>query len=70
MTSKPRVTYYFDNEIGIYQYSYSHPMKPLRVAITDRIVQSYGLYSKMKIYVFFIPDKLSQFLGCLFHKRQ
>jgi len=51
MNSNKRVSYFFDGEIGIYHYAYSHPMKPLRVAITDQIVQGYGLYNYMKVYV-------------------
>jgi len=50
MSHKPVVSYFFDNEIGIYHLGNSHPMKPLRVAITDELVQSYGLYPKMKVY--------------------
>jgi len=48
--NKPVVSYFYDNEIGIYHLGNGHPMKPLRVAITDELVQSYGLYSKMKVY--------------------
>ena len=56
MSHKPVVSYFFDNEIGIYHLGNSHPMKPLRVAITDELVQSYGLYPKMKVYVSSSPS--------------
>jgi len=29
--------------IGTYHYAYAHPMKPLRVAMTDEIVRKYQL---------------------------
>jgi acetoin utilization deacetylase AcuC-like enzyme len=29
--------------IGTYHYAYAHPMKPLRVAMTDEIVKKYEL---------------------------
>ena len=51
MLPKKSVSYFFDSEIGLYQYANGHPMKPLRVAMTDELIQKYGLYPKMKIYV-------------------
>jgi len=51
MSYKRDVSYFFDSEIGIYHLANAHPMKPLRVAMTDELIQSYGLYPKMKIYV-------------------
>lgn len=50
MATKKQISYFFDNEIGLYHYANHHPMKPLRVAITDEIVRGYGLYPKMKVY--------------------
>jgi len=35
MASKKDVVYYFDEMIGTYHYAFAHPMKPLRVAMTD-----------------------------------
>ena len=43
MTSKKDVVYYFDEMIGTYHYAFAHPMKPLRVAMTDEIVRKYQL---------------------------
>lgn len=41
MNFKKDVVYYFDEMIGTYHYAYLHPMKPLRVAMTDEIVKKY-----------------------------
>lgn len=35
MNFKKDVVYYFDEMIGTYHYAFAHPMKPLRVAMTD-----------------------------------
>jgi hypothetical protein len=43
MNFKKDVVYYFDEMIGTYHYAYAHPMKPLRVAMTDEIVHKYEL---------------------------
>ena len=43
MTSKKDVVYYFDEMVGTYHYAFAHPMKPLRVAMTDEIVKKYQL---------------------------
>ena len=43
MQFKKDVVYYFDDMIGTFHYSYGHPMKPLRVAMTDEIVKKYEL---------------------------
>ena len=51
MQSNKRVSYFFDPRIGTYHYSNTHPMKPLRVAMADDLINQYGLYSKMKVYV-------------------
>ena len=43
MSLKKDVVYYFDEMVGTYHYAYAHPMKPLRVAMTDEIVKKYEL---------------------------
>ena len=43
MSTKKDVVYYFDEMIGTYHYAFAHPMKPLRVAMTDEIVRKYQL---------------------------
>lgn len=60
-TWKHRVTYYYDEEFGTFNYSTTHPMKPLRVAITDDLVGHYGLKKYMNCMVI-----LSQYLGLRF----
>ena len=35
MNANKDVVYYFDEMIGTYHYAFAHPMKPLRVAMTD-----------------------------------
>ena len=43
MDFKKDVVYYFDDMVGTYHYAFAHPMKPLRVAMTDEIVKKYSL---------------------------
>ena len=35
MAAKKDVVYFFDEMVGTYHYAFAHPMKPLRVAMTD-----------------------------------
>ncbi len=35
MTAKKEVVYFCDEMVGTYHYAFAHPMKPLRVAMTD-----------------------------------
>lgn len=44
---KSRVGYYYHPDLGCYQYGNQHPMKPLRIAITDSLIGAYGLKDKM-----------------------
>ena len=44
---KSNVVYYFDEMIGTYHYANNHPMKPLRVAMTDELVKCYNIDSKL-----------------------
>ncbi len=50
-SNRKKVLYFHDEVIGTYQYSTGHPMKPLRVAMTNELVKSYNLYDKLDIYV-------------------
>ena len=52
-SNNKKVLYYHDDIIGTYQYASGHPMKPFRVAMTNELVQEYGLYKKLDIYVIF-----------------
>ena len=49
-TRKPRVSYFYDPDVGNYHYGPNHPMKPHRLALTHNLVLNYGLYKKMEIY--------------------
>jgi histone deacetylase 1/2 len=52
MEFKKNVVYYYDDMIGTFNYSVGHPMKPLRVAMTDELVRKYELYPKMDVIVY------------------
>ena len=45
--SNQRVAYYFNKEIGTFYYGNNHPMKPLRVKITNELIKSYNMLDKM-----------------------
>lgn len=47
---KNRIGYYFDEEIGIYTFKKGHPMRPLRMKITDELIRAYGLDQLMKTF--------------------
>ena len=49
-SSKRRVSYFYDAEIGNYHYGQGHPMKPHRVRMTHNLVVNYGLYRKMEVF--------------------
>ena len=51
---KSKIVYYYDEEFGTFNYSTSHPMKPIRVAITDDLVHHYGLHKYMDSIVKFL----------------
>ena len=46
-----RVAYFFDESIGSYNYANGHPMKPLRVAMTDTLIKSYEIDTKLNRFV-------------------
>ncbi len=49
-STKKRVAYFYDAEIGNYHYGQGHPMKPHRVRMTHNLVVNYGLYRKMEVF--------------------
>ena len=53
---KKDVVYYFDEMIGTYHYANNHPMKPLRVAMTDELVKCYSIDQKMQSIVTHVPS--------------
>lgn len=42
-TRKSKVSYYYDEDFSVFQVSEGHPMKPLRIKMTDTLINSYGL---------------------------
>jgi len=49
-SSKRRVSYFYDAEVGNYHYGQGHPMKPFRARLTHNLVINYGLYRQMDIF--------------------
>ena len=49
-TSKRRVSYFYDSDVGNYYYGVGHPMKPHRIRMTHNLLLNYGLYKKMHVY--------------------
>ena len=47
-SNKPVVSYFYDDDIGQYQYNQGHPMKPFRVKMTDSMIRAYGMHDLMK----------------------
>jgi len=42
--------YVYDDRIGNFYYSNSHPMKPHRIRMTHNLLLNYGLYKQLEIY--------------------
>ncbi|KAI8323252.1 histone deacetylase Clr6 [Martensiomyces pterosporus] len=49
MPLKKRITYYYDQEVGNYNYGYMHPMKPFRMRMAHNLITAYGLDKKMNV---------------------
>lgn len=64
MNAKKDVVYYFDEMIGTYHYAFAHPMKPLRVAMTDEIVKKYELDQHFDTIVPFSLARISSSRKC------
>lgn len=47
----PRVSYFYDNEVGSFFYGQEHPMKPFRIKMAHQLIVNMGLYRKMNVYV-------------------
>lgn len=48
-TRKQRVSYYYDEDFAVYQVSDSHPIKPLRIKMTDTLIKAYKMDEKMNL---------------------
>lgn len=58
---KSRVSYFFDEEVGIYTLKKGHPMRPLRSKITDELINVYGMKPKLQCFSsddYLVPDKI------------
>jgi len=59
-STKKRVAYFYDSDVGNYAYVAGHPMKPHRIRLAHSLIMNYGIYQKMEIYVSqkFLPFSL------------
>ena len=46
-----KIAYYFDEDIGTFNYAQGHPMKPFRVKMTDNLMRAYHLDEKVNHFV-------------------
>ncbi|TFK47015.1 histone deacetylase [Heliocybe sulcata] len=46
---KRRVAYYFDPDVGCYNYNLGHPMKPHRILIAHHLISAYSMLDKMHV---------------------
>ena len=58
-SSKKRVAYFYDSDVGNYAYVAGHPMKPHRIRLAHSLIMNYGVYQKMEIYVRTLSDPTS-----------
>lgn len=49
-SSKRRVSYFYQGDVGLHYYGPGHPMKPHRLRMTHQLILAYGLYRKMEVY--------------------
>lgn len=49
-TTKRRVSYFYQSDVGLYYYGPGHPMKPHRLRMTHQLILAYGLYRKLEVY--------------------
>ncbi|KAL7718007.1 Histone deacetylase [Entamoeba marina] len=45
-----RVCYFYDHNVGEFDYGFGHPMKPLRNKLLHHLIMEYGIYKKLNIY--------------------
>ncbi|QRV87668.1 histone deacetylase family protein [Ceratobasidium sp. AG-Ba] len=49
-SSKRRVAYYYDNDVGLYSYGGAHPMKPYRMRMAHHLVAAYDMLQQMDVF--------------------
>jgi histone deacetylase 1/2 len=64
--SKRVVSYFYDDDIGNYQYNQGHPMKPFRVRMTDEMIKTYGM-DKMMTRMYVEPEFIENVDFSVFH---
>jgi len=45
-----RVCYFYDHNVGEFDYGFGHPMKPLRNKLVHHLIMEYGIYKRLNIY--------------------
>jgi len=50
MSSRKRVSYFYQGDVGHFYYGPGHPMKPHRLKLTHNLVLNYGLYRQMQCF--------------------
>ncbi|KAI0218009.1 Histone deacetylase 3 [Lamellibrachia satsuma] len=63
-STKRKVAYFYEPDVGNFHYGMGHPMKPHRMAVTNSLVLHYGVYKKMQV---FRPYRASFHDMCHFH---
>lgn len=48
VTRKSKTSYYYDDDFSFFQVSEQHPMKPLRIKMTDTLIRAYDMLPKME----------------------
>lgn len=46
----PKVSYFYNADVGNFHYGPGHPMKPHRLSVIHSLIMKYGLHKKMQIY--------------------
>ena len=49
MSGKPKISYFYDPDVGNFYYGQGHPMKPHRVRMTHNLLLHYGIYKEMEV---------------------
>ena len=49
MSEKPKISYFYDPDVGNFYYGQGHPMKPHRVRMTHNLLLHYGIYKEMEV---------------------
>ena len=50
MSGKPKISYFYDPDVGNFYYGQGHPMKPHRVRMTHNLLLHYGIYKETVSY--------------------